>query len=759
MMSTYIGTKCVGAQVGQLQVCEAASNGGCGTSSSSTTTTLSRTTTSPSSPPVQSPLLHGFSDQEFLEGGVELSPTKAESSEEFLPLSTQPLSWLDSDSALERFWPFDSTSPKALFLDYDGTLREFESSPELAVPTQEVMSLLKALDSRPDFRPHIISGRGSEFLEAHFGSLNTFTLIAEHGYHISPPLADGRDGECRKWELWEHFGGDAKHFTEHKNWKATLREAMSRLADQHAGSRLEEKQSSLVWHYRQLADEATADTAVAKAWEDLQQLCKRERLQDINLSKGHKVLEASYRNVRKGLVMRRLCEEKALFGKPYSAVLAAGDDVSDETMFEAAPRDFLTIKVGAGSTTASLRQKLTVTVHLEFQVKQDVSHSGAESPEELRQFLWRLVFEPHISKIDGDPQNKAGPAATCSNILDLQGPAGDEPSSQLGLMELQTTSTAQTPVSGAHTKQMLNMSIICLRSASSEDIDCDAGVSHAAAWSLVPERSCRALFVWLTISGAPREITKQSGTLRNGNLDSKGLQAVRLSSLLRGFGLCPVEISKQESKSAISVLKAAYRDKAKEQHPDLAPRERQAEAEKNFVKLSTEFDEALKLLEAGVLPVARAPTATADLNLGLRNGTSQAAWHPHFTSPEWRAVNRQFTHSEQPKFDTYTRVKGHLIVWSGAFIFLTCLREFLVGFAGGTWAWHPPKDLNPFWVRRYDGAWSDKDKQEKGEPQSPPGRPQPVKSEKVRPVSDFYAKRHVSKVRKKYSPRGHGPSL
>ncbi|CAE7744152.1 TPS5, partial [Symbiodinium pilosum] len=179
------------------------------------------------------------------------------------------------------------------------------------VPTEEVMRLVQALDSRPDFRPHIISGRGSQFLEAHFGSLRNFTLIAEHGYHISPPMADG---ECRKWELREHFGGDANHFTEHKNWKATLREAMSRLAEQNAGSHVEEKQTSLVWHYRQLADEATADIAVAKAYEGLQQLCKRERLQDINLSKGHKVLEASYRNVRKGLVMRRLCEEKALFG-------------------------------------------------------------------------------------------------------------------------------------------------------------------------------------------------------------------------------------------------------------------------------------------------------------------------------------------------------------------------------------------------------------------------------------------------------------
>jgi len=146
------------------------------------------------------------------------------------------------------------------------------------------------------------------------------------------------------------------------------------------------------------------------------------------------------------------------------------------------------------------------------------------------------------------------------------------------------------------------------------------------------------------------------------------LKAVRLSTLLRGFGLCPVEISKQESKSAISFLKAAYRDKAKEQHPDLAPHDEQAEAEKKFVKLSTEFNEALKLLEAGVQPVERA--RVVDLNPGAHTGAAHVSWHPHFQSADWRTVNRQFTHSEQPKFDTYTRVKGHLIVWSSAFIFL-----------------------------------------------------------------------------------------
>jgi len=80
----------------------------------------------------------------------------------------------------------------------------------------------------------------------------------------------------------------------------------------------------------------------------------------VKISNGHKVVEVSYRNVRKGLVMRRLCEEKAIFGDPYTGVLAAGDDVSDETMFEAAPHEFLTIKVGAAPTAARFRVETPV---------------------------------------------------------------------------------------------------------------------------------------------------------------------------------------------------------------------------------------------------------------------------------------------------------------------------------------------------------------------------------------------------------------
>eukprot|EP00913_Durusdinium_trenchii_P016442 g15456.t1 len=162
-----------------------------------------------------------------------------------------------------------------------------------------------------------------------------------------------------------------------------------------------------------------------------------------------------------------------------------------------------------------------------------------------------------------------------------------------------------------------------------------------------------------------------------------GLKAARLATLLRTFGLCPAEISKQEIESA--------------------------QAQEHFAKLSTEYDEALTLLEAGVNPIMAAATYGA---------SQHASAHPAFRHHVWREGSRASRHVYEPQqFDTYTRVKGHVIVWSSLFVFLTCLREFLVGCAGSTWAWQPPSNLNPFWVRRYSEAWGPQGQEGRQKPQ------------------------------------------
>lgn len=150
-----------------------------------------------------------------------------------------------------------------------------------------------------------------------------------------------------------------------------VREELEALVQAMPQSHIEEKASSFVWHFREVADQEEAEEAADAAAQRLESLCLAPELRgQSRISRGHKSVEVSCRKARKGPVMRRLCEDKALFGQPFLSVLLAGDGESDESMFDAAPPDFLTVKVGPGPSCARFR---------------------AESPQQLRAFLWQLL--------------------------------------------------------------------------------------------------------------------------------------------------------------------------------------------------------------------------------------------------------------------------------------------------------------------------------------------------------------------------------
>lgn len=279
--------------------------------------------------------------EDFVEGGIELTPkhcdecTRSQITHPLLPLT---------DITLETYWPCGD-GPKALFVDYDGTLREFETRPELAVPTSEIKELCDAINAREDLTLHIISGRTAQFLETHFGSFCRFTLIAEHGFQI-------RRAGSREWEFWDHSDGFS---TDDHGWYATVHAEMAAFVRAAPGSYIEEKTSALVWHYREVVQEAQAEATAANVVKRLESVREKCTACNFRITHGHKIVVVSHCKVFKGTVMRRLCEEKALFGKPYVSVLAAGDDVSDESMFDFAPPDFFTVKVGVGPTNAKFR--------------------------------------------------------------------------------------------------------------------------------------------------------------------------------------------------------------------------------------------------------------------------------------------------------------------------------------------------------------------------------------------------------------------
>jgi trehalose 6-phosphate synthase/phosphatase len=219
----------------------------------------------------------------------------------------------------------------ALFLDYDGTLREIELDPRSATPTAGIETLLHRLGQQPNVDVTVISGRSQEDMEAFLGAY-PFRLIAEHGASLRGP------GE----KEWERLDRNINYA-----WKEELL-AILRLYEQATpGSTIEEKHSSIVWHYRK-ADE---DFGVWKANQLTEELSALSANNPIKVRHGKKMVEVTAAENNKGVAVARVLEQN----DNYEVALCAGDDLTDESMFELRSPRLLTIKVGSGPTQARFR--------------------------------------------------------------------------------------------------------------------------------------------------------------------------------------------------------------------------------------------------------------------------------------------------------------------------------------------------------------------------------------------------------------------
>jgi len=219
----------------------------------------------------------------------------------------------------------------ALFLDYDGTLREFELDPRVAMPNADIENLLQQLGRRPNLDVTVISGRSQEDLEAYLGD-HPFQLIAEHGASL-------RGAGKQEWERLDRMIN--------YDWKAELL-AIFRLYEQATpGSLIEEKQSSIVWHYRR----ADREFGAWKANQLTEELSALTANHPIKVRHGKKMVEVTAVENNKGAAVARVLEQN----DPYEVVLCAGDDLTDESMFELSGPRLLTIKIGDGTTQARFR--------------------------------------------------------------------------------------------------------------------------------------------------------------------------------------------------------------------------------------------------------------------------------------------------------------------------------------------------------------------------------------------------------------------
>ncbi|PSR54729.1 bifunctional alpha,alpha-trehalose-phosphate synthase (UDP-forming)/trehalose-phosphatase [Adhaeribacter arboris] len=236
--------------------------------------------------------------------------------------TTDPLTGEALDNLKQQY---RKKTPRLIFLDYDGTLAPFTKDPRKAGPDQELLTILEQLTADNCNRVVIISGRDRQTLENWLGHLPV-DLIAEHGVWLK-----------RREVNWETI------LTLKNDWKREVRPIMEAYVNRTAGSFIEEKDYSLVWHYRRVP----SGLGKLRSRDLIHHLGYIASNINLQVMEGNKIVEIKNLEVNKGLAATRWLEMY-----PSDFIMAIGDDRTDEDMFRLMPRGTFTIKVGSQRSVA-----------------------------------------------------------------------------------------------------------------------------------------------------------------------------------------------------------------------------------------------------------------------------------------------------------------------------------------------------------------------------------------------------------------------
>jgi len=220
---------------------------------------------------------------------------------------------------------FQESDKALLLLDYDGTLVPFSPKPVDAMPGANLLRLLEKFTKNPRNEVVLISGRDKDTLEGWFGGLNV-GLVAEHGVWIKEKGGG--------WETIETLTSE---------WKEEVHPILESWVDRTPGSFIEEKEFSLVWHYRK----ANPKLGELRARELINNLSNITANLNLQVLEGSKVVEVINTGINKGRTALIWISREE-----WDFILALGDDWTDEDTFKALPSTAWSIKVGFGASAA-----------------------------------------------------------------------------------------------------------------------------------------------------------------------------------------------------------------------------------------------------------------------------------------------------------------------------------------------------------------------------------------------------------------------
>ncbi len=224
---------------------------------------------------------------------------------------------------------YRSSDKRLILLDYDGTLVEIAQTPEGAWPSEKLLILLVKLVSDIRNTVVLISGRNKETLEHLFDWLNLI-LVAEHGAFV-------RYAKDKPWQQVKKLD---------ESWMSNAKKILAKEVAKHKNSFIEEKDFSLVWHYRlaKIRNEKKVIEEISN------KLLQSDASSCFTIKGAKKALDLTCLGVSKGVLVKKLTEKY----KP-DLTIAIGDDATDEDMFSALDDTGIGIKVGAEKSLADYR--------------------------------------------------------------------------------------------------------------------------------------------------------------------------------------------------------------------------------------------------------------------------------------------------------------------------------------------------------------------------------------------------------------------
>ncbi|MBP2365364.1 trehalose-phosphatase [Pseudonocardia parietis] len=214
-------------------------------------------------------------------------------------------------------------------LDFDGVLAPLVDDPSTSRPLPESADAVRRLAAHDATTVVMVSGRGRDDLASVSGFGPPVALVGSHGAEFDAELAAllGKEG----------FLTDAQ-----AERRTALVAGLRELVDAAPGARLETKPAGAAVHVRGM------DPAAGAA---LLERVEAEWVRDgVDAVAGKDVLDLAVLRTTKGSAVAALRE---VLGA--DAVLFAGDDVTDETVFRSLHDGDVGIKVGDGATAAAYR--------------------------------------------------------------------------------------------------------------------------------------------------------------------------------------------------------------------------------------------------------------------------------------------------------------------------------------------------------------------------------------------------------------------